>query len=727
MNAARIKRSVLLVGILCAAVTFAAVESPREILILHSYHKSDWTDAIMSGIDSVLRTIPGIIVQVEYMDTKKAGSKEYLELLRRSYEIKYRNNRFALIITSDNDALAFVIEHHAYIFNNAPVIFCGVNAYTPALLQGDTNVTGVVEYGDFIETLSLAFKARPAASNVYAVCDATKTSIINRDEFIPAVRTVRPDARITILEQYTLDELAAFLRTAPPDDVVFFIGFWKDRSGRNIAPAELGSAFKTSAAPVFGRSEWMVGSGMTGGKCVTGFHQGEEAAIMARKLLAGTPLSALPVNTNSPNKFMFDYHELTRHRIPHSILPRGSIIIGGPKTFYEVWKPVLIALVAALTAAMILLIMLMVSVVKRRRATHALFESEQKYRELFDSESDAIFLVDNGTGRILEANKAAGTLYGYPRETLIGMQYETLSGMAPDHHEGRHSRAWMPESIHRRHDGSVFSVEITGSVFIFGGREVRIVAVRDITQRKQAEEDSMRYLAEVERSNRELAEFAYAASHDLQEPLRKVQAFGDRLLTRFAADMHVEAKDYIERMMRSTERMQDLIKDLLLYSRINTAGLPFSSVDLATVIDEIAELFETQLMETGGRIIRGTMPVLEADRIQMLQLFQNLVSNAIKFRCAERPLEITVSSAVTGGIVTIDVRDNGIGFEQQYVDKIFTIFQRLHSRERYEGTGIGLAICKRIIERHGGTINAWGMPGEGTLMRMVLPVRHGGA
>ena len=239
---------------------------------------------------------------------------------------------------------------------------------------------------------------------------------------------------------------------------------------------------------------------------------------------------------------------------------------------------------------------------------------------------------------------------------------------------------------------------------------------------------------ELQRSNSELLQFASVASHDLQEPLRKILAFGDRLRRSDGEALSARGQDSLDRMLAAAGRMQALINDLLTFARITTAPHPFVSVDLAAIASAVLEDLETQIARSGGRVTVGPLPTIEADPLQMRQLLQNLISNALKFQQADRPPEVTISAEIidtpsqalpdAAPWHVLRVQDNGIGFEQQYAERIFRVFERLHGRTTYEGTGIGLALCAQIVARHGGGIRAEGMSGEGATFLLTLPTHH---
>jgi len=231
------------------------------------------------------------------------------------------------------------------------------------------------------------------------------------------------------------------------------------------------------------------------------------------------------------------------------------------------------------------------------------------------------------------------------------------------------------------------------------------------------------------RSNRELEQFASVASHDLQEPLRKIQAFGDRLQSKCAEGLGEQGRDYLLRMQGSATRMRNLIDALLMFSRVTTKAQPFVPVDLASIAQEVLSDLEDRLDKSGGRVEVGAMPTVEADALQMRQLFQNLISNALKFARKSEPPVVRLESKMLNGSdgdasCEISVSDNGIGFEQVYVDRIFELFQRLHARHEYEGTGLGLAICRKIVQRHGGRIDATSEPEKGSTFLITLPLQQ---
>ncbi|MBI5648447.1 MAG: HAMP domain-containing protein [Ignavibacteriae bacterium] len=266
---------------------------------------------------------------------------------------------------------------------------------------------------------------------------------------------------------------------------------------------------------------------------------------------------------------------------------------------------------------------------------------------------------------------------------------------------------------------------------------LRVVASRDealrreIEIRVQAEEELRHAAVRLERSNRELQDFASVASHDLQEPLRKVLAFGDRLKRGLGGQLDERSADHLERMLKAAARMQILINDLLTYSRVTTKAQPYTQVDLSALVREVISDLEIRIEQADGTVSLGSLPTISADPMQMRQLFQNLIGNALKYHRPNVPPIVTITAECVpskNGVcdtARITIADNGIGFEEQYSEQIFVIFQRLHGRGEYEGTGIGLAVCKKIVDRHGGRISATGVPDQGAHFIVELPLAQG--
>ncbi|OGW28250.1 MAG: hypothetical protein A2X56_08790 [Nitrospirae bacterium GWC2_57_13] len=369
--------------------------------------------------------------------------------------------------------------------------------------------------------------------------------------------------------------------------------------------------------------------------------------------------------------------------------------------------------------------------------------SKEHVDNIINSMIDTLIVI-SPEGKILQANAAACALLGYKEEELLGQGMELIFKEAAPQGRGAMDEliatgsVGSGEQIYIAKDGRAIPVLFSGATMRDGDNAIQglVCVAQDITDRKHAEEQLKSFAVKLQKSNKELEEFAYVASHDLQEPLRKVTAFGEQLKTKYGQELGEKGGDYLERMQGAARRMQGLITNLLSYSRVTTKAQPYVPVDLGTVAQEVLSDLEVRIEQTKGRVDVGDLPTIDADPLQMRQLFQNLIGNALKFHRTGEPPVVTIRSSVivgngtegakaaAGALCRITFADNGIGFEEKDVDRVFGVFQRLHGRSEYEGTGIGLAICRKLVERHGGTITAKSEPGQGTVFTAELPVAH---
>lgn len=376
--------------------------------------------------------------------------------------------------------------------------------------------------------------------------------------------------------------------------------------------------------------------------------------------------------------------------------------------------------------------------------TQELQTLQRRYEHILNSAGEGIYGLDL-QGRTTFVNPAAARVTGWTVEELVGKPerevfHRQATDGAPTGHTqmmDRHGNLLAEQTFYRK-DGGSFPVEYVRTPMMENGRMVgAVVLFKDITERKRAEESLARKAAELARSNAELEQFAYVASHDLQEPLRKIQAFGDRLKSRIEAAQLTDGRDFLERMQSAAARMRTLIDDLLTFSRVISSNQPFVPVDLAQITKDVLTDLEVRIEKSKARIEVGALPTIAADPLQMRQLLQNLISNSLKFQAEgtqpvvkidaqieKRPFSCAKDPTPDDEVCVLKVEDNGIGFEEQYAEKIFAVFQRLHGRSEYEGTGVGLAVCRRITDRHGGTITAAAKVGQGATFTVTLPMRQ---
>jgi len=358
-------------------------------------------------------------------------------------------------------------------------------------------------------------------------------------------------------------------------------------------------------------------------------------------------------------------------------------------------------------------------------------ESEGRYRGLLEAAPDAMVVV-NQAGEIVLLNVQAESQFGYSRDELLGQQVTNIIPegfaerlIADDLRSAEDALAQQIgtgiELTALRKDGTEFPIEIMLSPLDSPEGILVTAAIRNITVRKEAEANLLRSMDELNRSNEELGQFAYIASHDLQEPLRMVASYTELLSRRYKGQLDADADEFIAFAVDGAVRMHRLLEDLLSFSRVGTRGAALIATSSEEALQQALDNLRVAVGDTGALVTHGHLPTVMADEIQLIQLFQNLVGNAIKYQRPGVP-EVHVSAFKIGDQEwKFSVQDNGLGIDPEYFEKIFGMFQRLHGRDEFAGTGIGLAICKKIVERHGGRISVDSEPGRGSTFFFTLP------
>jgi len=358
--------------------------------------------------------------------------------------------------------------------------------------------------------------------------------------------------------------------------------------------------------------------------------------------------------------------------------------------------------------------------------------------------TDALYVID-AEMKICTINEASAKMTGYADSELLGQVVTILFG--PDQivpFMGDNLAGFLAsgklhnhETVFMRKDGQKMPVLLSCSVMDDASGNVKsiVITAKDITDRKLIEDALVSQTRKLTRSNTELKEFVYIASHDLQEPLRKMCAFSDRVINKYSSVLDDNGKDYLERIINAGVRMQTLINDLLSYSRVTTKAKAFNTVELNKIADDVVSDLQIRIEQTNGTVDVGLLPTIEAEPTQMRQLFQNMIGNGLKFHRPDTPPQIKVYATIRGQktenswedeleICDLTFQDNGIGIEEQYHKRIFGVFQRLHGKDEYEGTGVGLAICQKIVEQHNGEIKVESTMGVGTKFILSLPVKQ---
>ncbi len=482
------------IGLLLPVVADAEDFQKKQLLVLHSYHKGyKWTDDITLGIERVFidKRRP-VKIHYEYMDTKRISGTAYFKLLRETYRYKFKNMKFDAVIVSDNDALDFMITYRDEIFPNVPIIFCGINDFTPLQLHGAKRVTGVNEAADIKETLELALDFHPDVKKIVVINDTTTTGQIVHREIERIIPILKRPVRFDFIERTTIPEINSYVQGLGNDSLIFFTLFSRDKNGKFLEYDEAVSSIAiNSNAPIYGVWDFYLGLGVVGGKLTSGFSQGETAGGLADRILGGEDVENIPVVMKSPNKFMLDFNQLKRFDISLGDLPKDSIVINRPASLYTVSRKVFVTIIAALAGSVLIIFFLLYNTIRRRRA-------EQRSRRLaaiVDSSDDAI-IGKTLDGVITSWNKGAEKIFGFNESEMIGKPVTVL--VPPTHKEsillahdmirrGEHIEHY--ETVRMCKDGRLIDMSLTFSPV--SDEEGKVVAVstigRDITEHKKTE------------------------------------------------------------------------------------------------------------------------------------------------------------------------------------------------------------------------------------------------
>ena len=387
-----------------------------------------------------------------------------------------------------------------------------------------------------------------------------------------------------------------------------------------------------------------------------------------------------------------------------------------------------------------------------RQENEQLRHSEKRLRTYISQSTEAIWMVEykppiptslplEEQARLMlqrelliEWNQAASEIYGFGNpDDSLGLPTATIRGEENNAVALANAIEFIEngykfvgkESIQESRSGKTITFLINAAGIVEDGFLTATWGnERDISTIREAEQFLRKHMQELERSNRELQQFTFVATHDLQEPLRKIQMLASVLATRYANLLEGKGIDYLHRLQDTSARMRTLIEEMLTYSRMSTEIRPFTSVNLNDVIQDVLFHLESPIRKEQATIQLNHLPNVYGDRTQLSQLFQQLVSNAIKFHEPGVAPVVTITSEQLENEYVIKVVDNGIGFDEKYNERIFVMFQRLHSKKQYEGTGVGLALCRKVVEQHGGKIHAHGQLGEGATFIVTLPFNN---
>ncbi len=621
------KKSVTLSALIIAifffssSITGSLVESSSKsiearVLILHSYHYGfTWTEKLSEGIKSVFSEYEGLIeLRFEFMDSRYIFSAEYFSVYEEMLKVKYAEQKIDVIICCDDRSLDFYLRRGKEIFPETPTIFCSVSGQSAAEMK-EENLTGIMEELEIRNTLELALKFHPNVKKVAVVTDMTLTGQALKANAAKIFDNYKERLEFRYLDDLTREELIEEISQLTEGTLVFLFIFHKDSKGRLFSHEYNLKVLRNNCrVPIYSVWEFYLGYGIVGGKLTDGELEGRLIGETAMEIIRGRKAENIPMKSN-PTRYMFDFNELQRFNVKLNELPKGSVVINKPFSFYGEYKRI-IWVVVFVFFILLFVIATLIYVLNLRRKT------ERK--------------------------------------------------------------------------------------------------INRICEELKLERDER--TSQLQTANEDLKAYAYTVSHDLKKPLRHISAYITFLEQTLPEDCDPKSREYLQSMSDAVRNMQRMIDVLLEFARSGSSELSKKSVDLSKIVQaarqEVTHVEDSRIIE--WKI--PELPVVQGDPELLKLALVNLISNALKFTKTRKTAEIEIGSFNRDNEVVIFIRDNGVGFDMKYSDKLFTIFQRLHGEKEFSGTGIGLANVKRIVKRHSGETWAEGEVDKGAVFYFSLPM-----
>jgi signal transduction histidine kinase len=615
---------------------------PRKVLVLHSYHQGlEWTDAITKGIQDTFRKSDEVFaIDFNYLDTKRNTSPEYFAQLQTLYSQKSQLIHYEAILVSDNNALNFYLQNRAFFPHDPPVIFCGVNQYTPKMLDGARNVTGVVEATDFTGTLEWMLRLHPTAKRILVINDQTPTGKAIKAQLLEVLPQFATRVKFEFMESINFNTLSADLAELGPNDLIYLLAVNKDAAGRFVS-YKYGAAMlrQSTDVPIYGSWEFYLGKGIVGGNMVSGYSQGTMAAELALRILGGERVQSIPVVETLPDNYQFDYEELRRLGIPLDRLPKGARLINRPSIFSRELIAFIIVVFGGLICVVAGLFFSVLNGKARRRRL-------ERDKLLLDEK------VADRTKRLKKANRSLKN---------------------------------------------------------------------EVDERRRIEE-------QLRDSNEMKDKFFSIIAHDLKNPFTGLIGLTEMLKEGWDAFSREEMDNCLSELHSQSKSTFELLQNLLTWANLKQQGFCDAPEwqNLKETVDQSVGLVRSNAMAKQIRMENLIEERFEVylDKFILTTVLNNLCGNAIKFTPVGGLIQI--DAKCEGSNVVIQVVDSGIGIERDVMEQLFSL-SGAHSRQGTQnetGTGLGLVICRELIEQVGGTIRAQSAgAGQGTAMIFSLPQR----
>jgi len=716
----------------------AAQRLNKNVLYLNSYHDGyQWSDQELQGIRKVLQASDyKIDLQIEYLDAKKYRYEYIKPRLYTLYREKFKDEKFDIIIVSDNDALSFIQEYREELFGTAPVVFCGINGIETVNLS-QKNITGVIENFDLARTLTIARKLHPDKKRMIVFGDDSVTGHAIARQVEQKVRVADPSLEVEVWASLSLEETQERIKQLSSDTFLFFTPWYQTIKGRFYTTEEvMKEIYAHSPVPMYTAWEFLLGHGVVGGRLLSGIQHGETAARMAIRILGGESADAIPIEMEPTGIYMFDYNVMQRLKIDETELPKDSVIINSPKIFYELSKELFWTIMVSFLLLLTALLSLLIAMTERRKVERKALEQLSFLETLMDTIPQLVSWKDT-QGRYLGANRSFTDFFGVesPEKMVMLTATEIISdqeyclwSMATDSAVVRQNRAFR--KVRRKivdHRGTRGWLEVNKVPLL--DQAGRIVGVLSTAENITKEQDLEKQLIQSQKMEA-IGTLAGGIAHDFNNILTSIinsteLALGD-------VDPHSQTAKDLQRVLKAARRGGRVVKQILSFSRPSSEG--FRPTDISTVIQEVLSLIDASLpanIKVEVDIGEKEM-IVDSDPTQIHQVILNLCTNAfhalrekggvLRIELANALLDAEKGSAMNippGRYVRMTISDTGHGIDASIIDNIFDPF--FSTKDITEGTGLGLAVVHGIIKGHKGGIQVQSTPGEGTTFEIFLP------